>query len=77
MEEESFHILTEKDALIVQAKDELGFVYGLYHISKEILNIQEFWFWNDQKFEKREYVKNPVFCTNLYGETMEMDGIKG
>lgn len=49
MEEESFHILTEKDALIVQAKDELGFVYGLYHISKEILNIQEFWFWNDQK----------------------------
>lgn len=49
MEEESFQILTEKDALIVQAKDELGFVYGLYHISKEILNIQEFWFWNDQK----------------------------
>ncbi len=41
------------------------------------MGILPFWFWNDQKFEKREYVKNPVFCTNLYGETMEMDGIKG
>lgn len=77
MDPEQYRILVEEKRLVVCAGDELGFVYALLHLSEAYMGILPFWFWNDQKFEKREYVKNPVFCTNLYGETMEMDGIKG
>lgn len=77
MDREQYRILVEEKRLVVCAGDELGFVYALLHLSEAYMGILPFWFWNDQKFEKREYVKNPVFCTNLYGETMEMDGIKG
>ncbi|MGN1141572.1 MAG: glycosyl hydrolase 115 family protein [Oliverpabstia sp.] len=35
--------------LEIHAADELGFVYGIYEVSRRILGIREFWFWNDQK----------------------------
>ncbi len=40
--------------MVIQAVDELGFVYGLYHISKVVLGVHEFWFWNDQTFVQQE-----------------------
>ena len=48
-------IYTSDEKLVICAYDSLGFVYGLYHVSKDILGIQPFWFWNDQKIEKRPY----------------------
>ena len=57
MEKEQFRIKTEEDKLVILAGDPLGMVYGLYHISKEILGVLPFWFWNDQIFEqKKEYL---------------------
>lgn len=50
MEAEQFFIKAEDGALALHAGDELGFIYGIYEISKSILGVQEFWFWNDQQF---------------------------
>ncbi len=43
----------EKNWLVLRAGDDLGFIYGIYEISRSILGIQNFWFWNDQQIEKR------------------------
>ncbi len=57
MPEEMFEIKKGEDRLTIYAGDALGFVYALYHISKEFLGVLPFWFWNDQVFEKKpEYV---------------------
>ena len=61
--------------LTLCASDDLGFIYGIYHISREILGIQDFWFWNDQMLEKQDaypvgddYVYNSMpFAVKLRG----------
>ena len=60
MDPEQYRILVEEKRLLVCAGDELGFVYALLHLSEAYMGILPFWFWNDQKFEKREYVEIPV-----------------
>jgi hypothetical protein len=52
--DERFHILLSEEGLLVQSHDDLGFIYGIYHISRNILGIHDFWFWNDQKMIKRD-----------------------
>ena len=42
------------DRLILYASDDLGFIYGIYKISREFLGILPFWFWNDQVIEAKE-----------------------
>lgn len=46
--------------LVLTASDELGFVYGLYEISRRFLRITPFWFWNDQKLQKTKSVFIPA-----------------
>ena len=46
-------------ALILTAGDDLGFVYGLYEISRRFLGVLPFWFWNDQPFAPVEQVPVP------------------
>ena len=58
-DKEQFEIKAEEDKLVIFAGDALGAVYGLYHISKEILGVQPFWFWNDQVFEKKKEYSIP------------------
>ena len=60
MDPEQYRILVEEKRLVVCAGDELGFVYALLYLSEAYMGILPFWFWNDQKFEKREYVEIPV-----------------
>lgn len=48
------------DTLLLSAADDLGFVYGLFEISRRFLGVQPFWFWNDQPFTVREGEKIPV-----------------
>lgn len=50
----------EKNQLILRAGDESGFVYGIYAISREILGVTNFWFWNDQKFIKQKSYPIPA-----------------
>lgn len=51
---EQYVLSAQKDKIVLSADDPLGFVYGLFAISREILGIQPLWFWNDQAIEKRE-----------------------
>jgi hypothetical protein len=47
----------EGQGLGIYAGDDLGFIYGLYHISKRFLGVNEFWFWNEQELiRKKEHV---------------------
>lgn len=42
------------DELVIEASDELGVIYALIYISRAYLGILPFWFWNDQKIERKE-----------------------
>ncbi len=67
--EECFCIAVREGRLEIRASDELGFVYGIYAVSKEILGVHEFWFWNDQKFQKREEIclpKDYIFASKPF-----------
>lgn len=58
---EGYHMyFQDKDTLIIGASDELGFVYALLYISEKYLDIQPFWFWNDQKFQLQDFVLLPL-----------------
>ena len=50
-EAESWEIVVNGGNLEVHAGDDFGFIYGLYAISRELLGVKDFWFWNDQVFE--------------------------
>lgn len=52
-------VLDVGEQLIVSAADELGFVYGLLYISERFLGIKPFWFWMDQKIERKSGVSVP------------------
>lgn len=54
MEEEQFTVTVKNDRITITADDELGFVYGLLDLSRRYLGIKPFWFWMDQKVDRRE-----------------------
>lgn len=54
MPTEQYMIRREENALLLQAGDDLGFVYGLLRISHDLLGIHPFWFWNDQPLQPRD-----------------------
>lgn len=57
LDDEEFKIsFLDNTVLKVQAKDELGAVYGILFISEKFLNITPFWFFNDQVFEKKDAI---------------------
>lgn len=54
---ECFLLEAKENLLEIQAGDELGFIYGIYAVSRQILGVHDFWFWNDQIIkENKEYV---------------------
>lgn len=54
-EKECYRIFAEGNELIVEASEDFGFIYGIYGISREILGIHNFWFWNDQAIEPEDF----------------------
>lgn len=56
LDDECFLLIADKknERLRLCAGSDLGFVYGIYEISRRILGVADFWFWNDQTPEKRE-----------------------
>ncbi len=60
VEKECFIIDKTEDAIHILASDDLGFIYGIYHISKTFLGINEFWFWNEQIITKKEGYEVPA-----------------
>lgn len=49
----------EHNKLGIYASDDLGLIYGIYHISKTFLSVGEFWFWNEQVFKKKRGYRVP------------------
>lgn len=47
-EKECYRLYVAENELICEAGEDFGFIYGIYAISREILGIWNFWFWNDQ-----------------------------
>ena len=43
--------------IVIEAGDDLGFIYALLYLSEQYLGVLPFWFWNDQKIEKSREVK--------------------
>ena len=64
-----------KDTLLVEAADELGFIYGIYHISRTFLGVQNFWFWNEQTFLPREGYEVPK--DYFYGSAPRAVALRG
>nr|WP_314463009.1 glycosyl hydrolase 115 family protein [uncultured Clostridium sp.] len=61
LEAEKYYIRVKScREIIIEAADDLGFIYALFHISERYLGIQPFWFWNDQRFVKKQEVVIPV-----------------
>lgn len=52
--EECFRLAASGGCLEIRAADDLGFIYGIYEVSRSVLGIADFWFWNDQKIVPRE-----------------------
>lgn len=73
MEEEAFQIRVEKE-MVIEASDDLGFVYGLLYISEKYLGIKPFWFWMNQEIEPKEVINvdtgvydSPVYAVKYRG----------
>ncbi|MDD7642394.1 MAG: glycosyl hydrolase 115 family protein [bacterium] len=57
--DEAYEVRVEDLDLVIRASGELGFVYGIYEVSREILGVENFWFWNDQRFVTVDHVTGP------------------
>ena len=57
---EQYTLTANADTLLLAAANDLGFVYGLFEISRRFLGVQPFWFWNDQPFDLRGSVEIPA-----------------
>ncbi|MFA9378465.1 MAG: glycosyl hydrolase 115 family protein [Lachnotalea sp.] len=49
-----------RETMRINTSDDLGVIYALLYLSETYLNIHPFWFWNDQKFDKKEYINIPM-----------------
>ncbi len=58
-EPECFSLKKEGEKLLLTASDDLGLIYGIYHISKTFLGVNEFWFWDEQVFDKKDGYEVP------------------
>ena len=56
---EMWELELKKGEFLLKAGSPLGFVYGIYEISRSFLGIQPFWFWNDQAFETKPFAEIP------------------
>ena len=48
---EAYEVRVSGGNLEIHAGDDFGFIFGLYAVSREVLGVKDFWFWNDQRFE--------------------------
>ena len=55
-----YRVVAERDALCIFAGDDFGFIYGLYHVSRELLGVPDLWFWMDWTPEASGTKRAPV-----------------
>ncbi len=56
VERECFRVTVREGNILLRASDDMGFIYGIYHVSGTFLGVHAFWFWNDQEFLPREQI---------------------
>ena len=56
---EGYEISVKNGVLQIAACDEMGFIYGIYAVSRELLGVHDFWFWNDQQFARKDMIIVP------------------
>lgn len=54
---EAWRIEVADKAVKIAGSDELGAIYGVYQFSRRFLGVDPFWFWKDQRLERREAVE--------------------
>lgn len=59
-EPESYRIKVCENEINIEGADELGIIYAILFISEKFMGITPFWYWNDQKFIKTDYINIPV-----------------
>lgn len=59
MQQEQFFLQVKDGQFEIHAGDELGFIYGIYEISRTFLGVPDFWFWMDSQPDKRMDVRIP------------------
>ena len=57
--DEAYEVRVKDQDLVIRASNELGFVYGIYEVSRDILGVENFWFWNDQRFVTVDHFTGP------------------
>lgn len=65
LEEERYKISVSADKIVIYAQGDLGFIYGLLHLSEQYMGIRPFWFWMDQTIEQKKKASVPegVICS--------------
>lgn len=57
---ESFRIESGPDGLALRGADELGIIYAVYHVSREILGVDPCWWFKDLEPERQPRVEAPA-----------------
>ncbi len=60
MEPESFQITVQMNEIVLRYGDNLGRIYGLFHMSEKFLNVPAFAYWNDFQAAEQDVVYIPV-----------------
>lgn len=56
---ECYTVQERAGVLEIGAGDVRGLIYGIYAVSREMLGVRDFWFWNDQQFQRRGKIDVP------------------
>ena len=56
LEAECYILRVTDRGVELRAGDEMGFIYGLYGISRRYLGVLPFWFWNDRQFNRKDRI---------------------
>ena len=56
--EEGFTLCTDSGAsvILITARDELGAVFGIYHVCEHFLGVDPYWFWTDFRYPRLERI---------------------
>lgn len=58
--DEGFYVMINDESLHIQAQDDLGVVYGIYHICETILNVDPLEFWTDYQYQPTDTIEVPA-----------------
>ena len=58
--DEAFHIVSDDNTLRIDGHDDVGLVFGIYHLCEHILNIDPYIFWTDFQIQQEDEIEIPA-----------------